>query len=285
MVMRPIIARMLAGSLLGAGLLAGLAFLAAREQPPIGAVPLLEAEGRTFWLAALAVCVFGAAVFQVLDRIPHVAAATAPRRAIRYDPMPEWPTGWILPFGTLAAGSLLLCAYNTAFAGMAVVLFGFIALLVGQLARLALYSAESRTRTVGRVAHTVLLYGLAFVAFAMVYVHKLRSLYSATAIFLLAGIFLLQLTEGEDIQLDRRVLYAMVGGLVLAEATWVLNYWPATGWLGGATLLAVFHFLAGLVLARSERTLSWRTALEYGTMSAIAVAVIVWGTIRMRGGL
>ncbi|MFN3336452.1 MAG: hypothetical protein ACK42I_02995, partial [Thermomicrobium sp.] len=182
MMMRPLVTRIIAGSLLGAALLAGLAFLAAKEQPPIGAVPLLTPEGRTFWLVALAVCVIGAAVFQVLDRIPQVATATAPRRAIRYDPVPEWPTGWVLPFGTLAAGSLLLCAYNTTLAGMAVVFFGFIALLVGQLARLALYSAEARTRTVGRVAHTVLLYGLAFVAFAMVYVHKLRSLYSATAI-------------------------------------------------------------------------------------------------------
>ncbi|MCS7051425.1 MAG: hypothetical protein NZL87_07410, partial [Thermomicrobium sp.] len=95
----------------------------------------------------------------------------------------------------------------------------------------------------------------------------------------------LQLTEGEDIQLDRRILYAMTGGLVLAEATWVLNYWPATGWIGGAALLAVFHFLAGLLLARSERTLSWRTALEYGSTTALALAVIVWGMLRTRGGL
>jgi hypothetical protein len=129
-----------------------------------------------------------------------------------------------------------------------------------------------------------LLYGLAFVTFAMIYVHKLRSLYSATAVFLIASVLFLQLTEGADVQLDRRVLYALVSGLIVAEATWVLNYWPATGWLGGAALLAVFHVLAGLILARLERTLSWRTAVEYGAMAGLALAVIIWSMLRARGG-
>ncbi|MCS7246458.1 MAG: hypothetical protein NZ696_02505 [Thermomicrobium sp.] len=285
MVMRPIIARSLAASLLGTGLLSVLVVIARAAPPAIGAVPFLAPEGRWFWLTATAVCLVGGLLFQLLDPVPQLAPATARRRGIRYDPVTEWPTGWVLPFLTLAVGALLLCAYHTELAGMAIALLGFVALFLGQLARIALYSGEPRVRALARVAHTVLVYGLAFAAFAMVYVHKLRSLYSATALFLFASIAFLQLTEGEDIQLDRRILYAMTGGLVLAEATWVLNYWPATGWIGGAALLAVFHFLAGLLLARSERTLSWRTALEYGSTTALALAVIVWGMLRTRGGL
>ncbi len=281
---RPIATRLTLASLLDAGLLAFLAVLAYRLQPPVGLVPLLTEQGRLFWVAAIIVCLVGAVVFQVLDPMPQIATTTAAQRGIRYDPVPEWPTGWGLPFTTLAAGALILSAYHSALAGLVVVLFGFIALLVGELARLALYSVEQRVRIFGRVTHTLLLYGLAFVTFAMIYIHKLRSLYSATAVFLVAGVLFLQLTEAADVQLDRRVLYAMVGGLVLAEATWVLNYWPATGWLGGAALLAVFHVVAGLILARIERTLGWRTVIEYGAMACLAVAVIIWGMLRTRGG-
>jgi hypothetical protein len=265
-------------------MLAALAVLAVKTQPPVGLVPLIAPEGRSFWLAGLAVCLLGALIFQVVDRLPELARATALQRGVRYDPVPEWPTAWILPFVTLASGTLLLCAYHSLIVALAVTLFGFISLVIGQFARLALYSAEERIRSLGRLVHTLLLYGVGFVSYAMIYVHKLRSLYSATAIFLLAVLLLLQLTEGADVQLDRRVLYAMTGALVLAEATWVLNYWPATGWLGGAVLLAVFHVLAGLTLARVERALSWRTIAEYGIMASLAIIVIVWGTIRTRGG-
>jgi hypothetical protein len=283
-VTRPVIARITAASLLITGLLAVLAVVAYRAEPPVGAVPLLAAEGRSFWVAVLVVCVIGAVLAQLMDPMPQIATATASRRGVRYEPVPEWPTGWSLPFLTLVAGALLLCAYHAALAGLAVVLFGFLASLVGGLARLALYSAEQPIRLFGRVAHTLLLYGLAFVIFAMIYVHKLRSLYSATAVFLIASVLFLQLTEGADVQLDRRVLYALVSGLIVAEATWVLNYWPATGWLGGAALLAVFHVLAGLILARLERTLSWRTAVEYGAMAGLALAVVIWSMLRARGG-
>ncbi len=282
---RPVVARITAASLVGAALLAVLALVAYRVQPPLGLVPLLEPQGRAFWLAALFVWVVGTVVFQVLDPTSQVAAATASRRGVRYEAVPEWPTSWGYPFVTLVAGALLLCAYHSGPAGLAVVFFGFVALLTGSLARLALYDPQPRMRIFGRVVFTFLLYCLAFVVFAMIYVHKLRSLYSATAIFLLGSVFFLQLTEAADVQLDRRVLYGMVGGMVLAEATWVLNYWPATGWLGGAVLLVLFHCLAGFVVARVERTLGWRTVLEYGAVAAVALVVIVWSMLRMRGGL
>ncbi|MCS7255069.1 MAG: hypothetical protein RMJ05_02700, partial [Thermomicrobium sp.] len=131
---RSIATRITLASLLGAALLALLAVVTYRVQPPVGLVPLLTVQGRPFWLAAIAVCLVGAAVFQVLDPMPQIATTTAAQRGIRYDPVPEWPTGWGLPFTTLAAGALVLSAYHSALAGLAVTFFGFIALLVGELA-------------------------------------------------------------------------------------------------------------------------------------------------------
>lgn len=276
--------RVLVGSLFGAGLLAGLAVIAATVRPTLGFVPLIEPQGRWFWLAGFLACLIGPGLFQLLDPLPQLAIRTAAQRRIRYEAVPEWPTGWAFPFLTLAAGTLLLGTYHSRLAALAVVLWGFLFLLLGQLARLGLVSANLRVRWWARLGHTLLLYGLAFVTFAMVYVHKLRTLYSSPVIFLLAAVLFFQLTEGADIQVDRRVLYGMVGGLILAEVAWILNYWPATGWLGGTVMLAAFHVVAGLVLARVERTLTWQTTVEYSVMAGLAFAIILWAIVRSRGG-
>jgi hypothetical protein len=47
--MRPIATRLTLASLLGAALLALLAAIAYRVQPPVGLVPLLTEQGRPFW--------------------------------------------------------------------------------------------------------------------------------------------------------------------------------------------------------------------------------------------
>ena len=144
---RALATRIILASLLGAALLAALAALAVTIQPPVGLVPLIAREGRSFWLAGLAACLLGALVFQMVDRLPELARVTALQRSVRYDPVPEWPTAWILPFVTLVSGTLLLCAYHSLVVALAVTLFGFISLVIGQFARLALYSAEERIRS------------------------------------------------------------------------------------------------------------------------------------------
>ncbi len=285
MVIRPIVTRITLASLVSAAGLGGLAVVGTRVAPPIGTVPLLEPAGRLYWFSGLVACVLSALVFQGLDRTPQLAQQTAGERRLRYEPVAEWPTAWVLPLATLGSCTLLLATYHSFIAGLAIVLFGFLLLLIGQLARLGLYGSDARIRQVARLTHTLVLYGIAFVAFAMIYVHKLRTLYSAPMIFAMAALLTLQLTEGADMQIDRRVLYAIVGGLVMAEATWVLNYWPATGWLGGGVLLTLFHLIAGIVLARVERTLSWRTVVEFGATALVALVIVVWGTLRSRGGI
>lgn len=63
--------------------------------------------------------------------------------------------------------------------------------------------------------------------------------------------------------------------MALAEATWALNYWAAPFLLGGATLLAIFYVLTGLLQNHLDGTLSRRLVLEYGVLGSIMLAAVI----------
>jgi len=62
--------------------------------------------------------------------------------------------------------------------------------------------------------------------------------------------------------------------MILGEITWALNYWPLTGWTGGAILLIAFYLIAGLILAQVRAGLRRRDILEYGSIAAVAFAIV-----------
>ncbi|MGN6563667.1 MAG: DUF5656 family protein, partial [Thermomicrobiales bacterium] len=88
-------------------------------------------------------------------------------------------------------------------------------------------------------------------------------------------LLLLQIADGERFPAERRLIYALAGGVILGEITWALNYWPLTGWTGGALLLIAFYLLAGLILAQVREGLRRRDLLEYGLSGAIMFALVV----------
>jgi cytochrome d ubiquinol oxidase subunit I len=142
---------------------------------------------------------------------------------------------------------------------------------------------------------------------AKIYIHKVRSVFSATAVLLMGVLLLLALTEGEDRLLQRRLVYALVGGLMLGQVTWCLNYWQATGWTGVArlshwrpfghasvvltnpvalaafphTIAACFMVSSGLVisaaawhLARNQHVDTMRPALKFGLWTMVGAGAI-----------
>jgi hypothetical protein len=108
----------------------------------------------------------------------------------------------------------------------------------------------------------------------MIYSNKWRSMYSATAIALATMLMLLQMTDGEEIAWLRRLLYALIGGLLIGQATWALNYWAATGWTGGAMLLVFFYLIAGLTTQQNRGNLTRRVLVEYLVVTGLAFAII-----------
>ncbi|MBX6342652.1 MAG: hypothetical protein IRY97_09360, partial [Thermomicrobiaceae bacterium] len=196
-----------------------------------------------------------------------------------YEAASELPTAWIFPacltFGLVA----LLEMYHSPVAVGAVALLAFGGIAAGMVLHHHLFDPSEPARQRARALYTILVHGVAFLALSMVYVNKVRSLFSATAVLVIGLLLLLQLTDGEDVLFARRLVYALVGGLMLGQVTWVLNYWEAVGWTGGAALLVVFYFAAGLIATQLHRGVGARDVLEYGGIAALALAIVVYSIL------
>ena len=246
-----------------------LGILARRDGPRIGEVPVLSPYGRLYWLVALVslVLVGGVAQWQQRQRGEHGSD--------------EESVAWIAPVLTILAATLVLAAYAESIRALVVVVLGVVFLLVWHtLTHLLLAVENVQQRSLGQVGHTLFVHLLALILLAMIYVQKLRSLYSAVAILVVTSMLSFLAMQGVSHPRERRLLYAILTGLILGETTWALNYWRATGWLGGAVLFVCFYFITGLILAHLERALQVRDVVEYGGVALLAFGILTWAILR-----
>jgi hypothetical protein len=251
----------------GAGLLCLLGFLARRYAARGSVAFTLRApNGWKFWLPGL-----------LLAAIVGAIAALIARR----DERPELPsiTAGLFPAIALVTGLLMIAVYHDRRWWFVAPLVVWLALLIGLISRALLVAPEGFTRDVARTSLTVVSYVIGFIALAMVYINKYRSVFSASAVAILAFFLLLQMTDGEHASLLRRIVYAVVGALIVGQVTWVINYWSATGWTGGAFLLAVFYLLAGMSAAQLRDRVQAFDVIEFGGVALAAIAIVsaaVW---------
>jgi hypothetical protein len=187
-------------------------------------------------------------------------------------------TLWIAPGLLVVAGLWLMQV--TPPESQAVVVVGaallMAGLLLGQRSGLEVGGRRSRT---GRFVANLLLYLVGFVLFALIYHTKERSLVTASATGLVALLAAAELLRPVKQRQALRWRMAALAGLVVAETTWALNYWPVSGLVGGAMLLLAFYVFTGLVAAIQEGTLERRMLLEYGAVSILGFAAIVWAVM------
>jgi len=262
--------RALVLSLMAAGGLAGLALLASRLTVTTGTILLFARDEWHFWAAGFALAlVVGALAARFAVVAPHEASGLLPRLA-----SPTVSTLPILPAVATFSAVLLVSIYHTT--AMIAIAPAVLAptLLVALIARYHLEDDLGRLRRAARSAHILLTHGVAFLALAAIYINKVRSLLSASVVAVVVVLLLVQLADGERFPTERRLIYGLVGGLVLGEITWALNYWPLTGWTGGAALLIAFYLVAGLLLAQVREGVRRRDLLEYGLGAALLFAVV-----------
>ena len=77
--------------------------------------------------------------------------------------------------------------------------------------------------------------------------------------------------------------YSLLVAVVVGEVSWALNYWPLPTLHEALTLLLHAHVALGVMQAHYARKFGFSLALEYGAVCAIAVALIVWTTLRPLG--
>ena len=117
---------------------------------------------------------------------------------------------------------------------------------------------------------------LAALAFVVIYGTRSRSLISATLIGTIAGLLALDLLHDSGPRLRTAVLYSAIVALIMAQTTWVLNYWPYASTRMGLALMVLFYLMVGLAHQELQGRLTKRRALEYGGLAAIAAALLLW---------
>ncbi len=254
---------------------AGLAFQASRQTVTTGTILLFAHEQWAFWVGGVSLAVVAGAL---VARFARQRTTTAFPGAIEGSNL---PTTGLLPAVAAFSTVLLVSIYhNTAMLAIAPATVTF-TVFVELIARYHLDDEVGRVRRTARTTHILLTHGVAFLLLAAVYISKVRSLLSASVVALLICLLLTQIADGERFPIERRLIYGLVGGVVLGEITWALNYWPLTGWTGGAVLLIAFYLVAGLILAQVRDGLRRRDLLEYG-FSAAAMFALVTLTVGSR---
>ncbi len=252
---------------LGAGLLFGLGYLARHEEAQGRIAFTLRASGGwKYWLPGM---LLAAAVGGLIALLA------------RRDARPELPslTAGIFPAVALVTGLLVIAVYHDRRWWLVAPVVVWLAILIGTISRALLAEPEGFTRDVARTSLTVATYVIGFISLAMIYINKYRSVFSASAVAIIAFFLLLQMTDGEHASLLRRIVYAVVGALVVGQVTWVINYWSATGWTGGAFLLAVFYLVAGMSGAQLRDRVQAFDVVEFGGVALVAIAIVsaaVW---------
>jgi hypothetical protein len=248
--------------------MAGLAVQSSRLTVTTGTILLFAHEQWAFWVAGVALAAVAGAL---------VARFARQRTMTAFPGMPELalpPTTALFPAVATFGVVLLVSIYhNTAMIAIAPALVALV-VLAGLIARYHLDDESGRVRRVARTTHILLTHGVAFLLLATVYINKVRSLLSASVVALLICLLLVQIADGERFPIERRLIYGLVGGVVLGEITWALNYWPLTGWTGGAVLLIAFYLVAGLILAQVRDGVRRRDLLEYGLTAAALFALV-----------
>ena len=125
-----------------------------------------------------------------------------------------------------------------------------------------------------RLGMNALTYGIALVLYLVVYRTRARSIVSATEIMLVSGLLALELLRGSQRPTMSVALYAVITGVVLGQATWVLNYMRLQSLTGGLVLLLIFYNVVGLSQNAIQGRIGRRVAIEYGLITIAALALI-----------
>jgi hypothetical protein len=138
--------------------------------------------------------------------------------------------------------------------------------------------AEHRYYRLARSGMSLLMYLIAFGMYTAIYMTKVRSVFTATAIALMTILVAFELFYSPQVNLWRTGLYVATCALILGQVTWVLNYWVIGGLTGGAFLLLVLYTVTGVVRSYLTNRMTTRLIIEYSAvlcLGFIAVAALV----------
>jgi hypothetical protein len=191
------------------------------------------------------------------------------------------PGSWILPSFSVIGSFAFFRLFNAAAPGIALALALLAAgglLLIVLVAQHYALDRNAALSQPARLGLQIITYLLAFGCFSAIYYTRFRTLYSASLIGLAGTLLAYEILQWRP-QPGTFRLAALVG-LLLAEATWAINYWPTTFLLAGTLLLAIFYVAVGLIQQQQAGTLGGRLIAEYGLLGSGLLLAVVVATFR-----
>lgn len=234
-------------------------------------LPLAQKTNPLFWAMATLAVLLAAAGALYAERTASRAATAIGR--VPSDPF--FPTAWTVPAIATVSAVLLVATYHNVTMLIAGPLIAFLGNAGALFSRDLLDDAGDAAQRTATTIHTLVIHAVAFLAFSAVYLNKMASPISALLVGIIGGLLTLETLERGDGDRETRTLYALLAGWVMVLSTVALNWWQTHGWTGGAVLLVCFYLAAGVLLARTQRSiLRARDLIEFGLVSLLAFVVL-----------
>lgn len=259
-------------SLIAAAFLLVLAILAVREQETATGIPATETTGPLYWgLAVLFIAIIGAGAQYSEFSAAKAAEALGHTRRKR-----DLPMAWVVPAVGMAAAILLVATLHNTLMFVVGPAIAFFAVGGSLLARDLLDDATEATARTASIVHMIVIHVVAFLALSAVYLNRMTLWVSVPLVALFSGLLILETLERGHAPLRRRVLYAVIGAYVMAQAMIVVDWWLTYGWTGGGVLLVCFYIIAGILLVQTQRDeVRPRDLAEFGVVGAIALVILI----------
>jgi hypothetical protein len=186
------------------------------------------------------------------------------------------PTASVVPAATVCAAGLLAIRHQRIVDLAALTLLTLTVVYTALTVREYLWSDDARLRRLASQAQLGVTVATAFVAFNAVLQFKARAIFTTPVIFLFALLLLVQSHDGSAALAVRRIAYAILGAVALAQAAWGIGYWPPSGWYIGGVLAAILLGFALVNGAQLSGTLTRNLALRYGGVAAALFLTCAW---------
>lgn len=260
-------------SIFSAAAVFALAIMASGETPTATGVPLTETTNPLFWGLSVIFIVMTAAGAQYSE-ITASRAAESLGTLRRHSSL---PTAWAVPMVAELTAILMVATYHNTLMLVAGPAIAFLGVTGGLLARDLLDDAVDNNQRTASTIHTLIIHLIAFLGLSAVYLNKMSGWVSAPLVALMSGVLILEALDRGNIPVEQRVLYALLGAGVMAQAALVINWWPTHGWTGGAALLVCFFAVCGVLTAQVERgTIGERELIEYGFVSLVGLVILAF---------
>jgi len=193
------------------------------------------------------------------------------------------PVFWILPSAAVVSTFAFFRLFRATLEGTAFILVLLVCGALLTITLVAQHYALDRDPAIRDKARTVtqaVAYLVGFGLFSAIAYAHYRVLFTAGMMFVASVPLAYRLLTRKVNEYRRPLLIAvLVIGVVMAEASAILNYWPAPFLINGTVLLGLFYIFVSLLQHSQNGTLDRRIAWELSLLGIVMFVVLAGATI------